>query len=186
MHTARTAATINMYKGLCHAHNTAGSCEIACHADDQPYPPMHCMPSQVESSSRMLQRPNICTLQYIQFKYIDRQPLPWCLHRCCCCCCCQGPSFSVDGMAVTWQKWSFRVGFNYRSGSAVSAATAAATHQPIHICHRFTDYSLSGVLCTRQNVATSSVMRTVPVEPERTPSGDTATTSKKQICIHMH
>ncbi|WIA30543.1 hypothetical protein OEZ86_000626 [Tetradesmus obliquus] len=28
----------------------------------------------------------------------------------------EGPSFSVDGMAVSWQKWSFRVGFNYREG----------------------------------------------------------------------
>lgn len=28
----------------------------------------------------------------------------------------QGPSFSVDGNAVSWQKWRFRVGFNYRDG----------------------------------------------------------------------
>lgn len=27
-----------------------------------------------------------------------------------------GPSFSVDGSSVTWQKWSLRVGFNYREG----------------------------------------------------------------------
>lgn len=28
-----------------------------------------------------------------------------------------GPSFTVsDGNQVTWQKWSFRVGFNYREG----------------------------------------------------------------------
>jgi primary-amine oxidase len=28
----------------------------------------------------------------------------------------QGPSFKVDGHHVTWQKWNFRVGFNYREG----------------------------------------------------------------------
>lgn len=27
-----------------------------------------------------------------------------------------GPSFKVDGNLVEWQKWSFRVGFNYREG----------------------------------------------------------------------
>ena len=27
-----------------------------------------------------------------------------------------GPSFTVDGSLVTWQKWSFRVGFNSREG----------------------------------------------------------------------
>ena len=27
-----------------------------------------------------------------------------------------GPSFTVDGNMVKWQKWSFRVGFNYREG----------------------------------------------------------------------
>eukprot|EP00879_Flechtneria_rotunda_P024835 GHRR01026353.1.p1 GENE.GHRR01026353.1~~GHRR01026353.1.p1 ORF type:complete len:141 (+),score=21.83 GHRR01026353.1:225-647(+) len=29
---------------------------------------------------------------------------------------CQGPSFTVHGNLVRWQKWSFRVGFNYREG----------------------------------------------------------------------
>ena len=28
----------------------------------------------------------------------------------------EGPSFQVDGWNVTWQKWSFRVGFNQREG----------------------------------------------------------------------
>eukprot|EP00884_Botryococcus_braunii_P004086 jgi/Botrbrau1/13679/Bobra.0378s0010.1 len=28
----------------------------------------------------------------------------------------EGPSFKVDGYRVTWQKWNFRVGFNYREG----------------------------------------------------------------------
>jgi hypothetical protein len=28
----------------------------------------------------------------------------------------QGPSFTVDGNLVCWQKWQFRVGFNYREG----------------------------------------------------------------------
>ncbi|KAF2624470.1 hypothetical protein BU25DRAFT_347716 [Macroventuria anomochaeta] len=28
----------------------------------------------------------------------------------------EGPSFRVDGQKVTWEKWTFRVGFNYREG----------------------------------------------------------------------
>ncbi len=28
----------------------------------------------------------------------------------------EGPSFSVDGNMVSWQKWSMRVSFNYREG----------------------------------------------------------------------
>lgn len=28
----------------------------------------------------------------------------------------EGPSFKVDGTHVTWQKWNFRVGFNFREG----------------------------------------------------------------------
>jgi len=28
----------------------------------------------------------------------------------------EGPSFSVEGQKVSWEKWSFRVGFNYREG----------------------------------------------------------------------
>jgi primary-amine oxidase len=28
----------------------------------------------------------------------------------------EGPSFSIEGQKVSWEKWSFRVGFNYREG----------------------------------------------------------------------
>ena len=28
----------------------------------------------------------------------------------------EGPSFSVNGNEVSWQKWNFRVSFNYREG----------------------------------------------------------------------
>ena len=28
----------------------------------------------------------------------------------------EGPSFHVDGNHVHWQKWDFRVSFNYREG----------------------------------------------------------------------
>ncbi|KAK4216807.1 copper amine oxidase [Rhypophila decipiens] len=28
----------------------------------------------------------------------------------------QGPSFTIDGQKVSWEKWTFRVGFNYREG----------------------------------------------------------------------
>lgn len=35
----------------------------------------------------------------------------------------EGPSFSVDGNAVTWQKWRFRIGFNYRDGLVLHGVT---------------------------------------------------------------
>ena len=42
----------------------------------------------------------------------------------------EGPSFSVDGNMVRWQKWSMRVSFNYREGLVLhtvgSVAAAAA------------------------------------------------------------
>lgn len=28
----------------------------------------------------------------------------------------EGPSFQIDGQNVNWEKWTFRVGFNYREG----------------------------------------------------------------------
>lgn len=28
----------------------------------------------------------------------------------------EGPSFTIEGQKVSWEKWSFRVGFNYREG----------------------------------------------------------------------
>ncbi|KAL2205797.1 hypothetical protein CC79DRAFT_1349212 [Sarocladium strictum] len=34
-----------------------------------------------------------------------------------------GPSFSVDGNLVEWQKWRFRVGFNYREGLTLHNVT---------------------------------------------------------------
>ncbi|KAF9895358.1 hypothetical protein FE257_000262 [Aspergillus nanangensis] len=35
----------------------------------------------------------------------------------------QGPSFSVDGNVVSWQKWNFRVGFNSREGLVIYNTT---------------------------------------------------------------
>ena len=31
----------------------------------------------------------------------------------------EGPSFEVEGSKVSWQKWEFRVGFNYREGAVL-------------------------------------------------------------------
>ncbi|OAX82719.1 hypothetical protein ACJ72_02925 [Emergomyces africanus] len=35
----------------------------------------------------------------------------------------EGPSFSVNGNAVHWQKWDFRIGFNYREGMILYGIT---------------------------------------------------------------
>ena len=31
----------------------------------------------------------------------------------------EGPSFTVDGNHVNWQKWDFRISFNYREGLVI-------------------------------------------------------------------
>lgn len=31
----------------------------------------------------------------------------------------EGPSFTTEGNHVAWQKWTFRVGFNYREGATI-------------------------------------------------------------------
>lgn len=46
----------------------------------------------------------------------------------------QGPSFIVDGQLITWEKWRFRVGFNYREG---------LTLHDIHYDNRSLFYRLS-------------------------------------------
>jgi len=28
----------------------------------------------------------------------------------------EGPSFGVDGQKISWEQWTFRIGFNYREG----------------------------------------------------------------------
>jgi primary-amine oxidase len=45
----------------------------------------------------------------------------------------EGPSFEVDGFAVRWQKWSFRVGFNPREGLILHTVgyDDRGTHRPI-------------------------------------------------------
>jgi primary-amine oxidase len=40
-----------------------------------------------------------------------------------------GPSFTLDGQAVTWQKWSLRVGFNHREGMVLH--TVAYDGRPV-------------------------------------------------------
>lgn len=45
---------------------------------------------------------------------LDLLPSPWPLLTLTCCWLAQGPSFRVDGNLITWQKWRFRLGFNYR------------------------------------------------------------------------
>ena len=39
----------------------------------------------------------------------------------------QGPSFTVEGNLVKWQKWSLRVDFNYREGLVLHQARRAAS-----------------------------------------------------------
>lgn len=54
----------------------------------------------------------------------------------------EGPSFSVSGNQVSWQKWNMRISFNYREGLVlhhVGWAPGHAGHPPaptsLHFCH---------------------------------------------------
>lgn len=40
----------------------------------------------------------------------------------------EGPSFTVDGNHVNWQKWDFRVSFNYREGLVLHDIKCASTN----------------------------------------------------------
>ena len=48
----------------------------------------------------------------------------------------QGPSFSVDGNHVNWQKWDFRVSFNYREGLVLHDVKWVIPHHlyHLHVC----------------------------------------------------
>jgi Cu2+-containing amine oxidase len=53
----------------------------------------------------------------------------------------EGPSFTVDGNMVSWQKWSMRVSFNYREGlvlhtvGSVSAPSLCSRIPTAHLQH---------------------------------------------------
>ena len=44
----------------------------------------------------------------------------------------EGPSFSVNGNEVSWQKWNFRVSFNYREGLVLHNVGCAPLLDPEH------------------------------------------------------
>ena len=46
----------------------------------------------------------------------------------------QGPSFSVDGNHVNWQKWDFRVSFNYREGLVLHDVKWVILRHSSHHC----------------------------------------------------
>jgi len=47
-----------------------------------------------------------------------------------------GPSFTLEGNKLTWQKWSLRVGFNYREGMTLHTVTYDDGGQVRKIAHR--------------------------------------------------
>lgn len=70
-------------------------------AETQPWKPVE----TIQYAHDLLQEPLRTDLK----PYIVQQP--------------QGPSFSVEGNAVSWQKWRFRVGFNNREGLVIHNLT---------------------------------------------------------------
>lgn len=47
----------------------------------------------------------------------------------------EGPSFSVNGNEVSWQKWNFRISFNYREGLVLhNVGCARCVHQRSPLC----------------------------------------------------
>ncbi len=43
----------------------------------------------------------------------------------------EGPSFTVDGNMVSWQKWSMRVSFNYREGLVLHTVGSVSPSVPL-------------------------------------------------------
>ncbi|VXB63463.1 primary-amine oxidase [Aeromicrobium sp. 9AM] len=48
----------------------------------------------------------------------------------------EGPSFTVDGSQVTWENWSFRVGFNAREGLVLNTVTFRDGDEDRPVLHR--------------------------------------------------
>ena len=48
----------------------------------------------------------------------------------------QGPSFTLEGNELRWQKWSMRLGFNYREGLVIHAVAYEDAGRPRRIAHR--------------------------------------------------
>jgi len=80
----------------------------------------------------------------------------------------EGPSFSVDGNMVFWQKWSMRVSFNYREGlvlhtvGSVSAAPFCSRSSTAHLQHNLCCW---GLLCReglQRNCACRSCLHSNP------------------------
>jgi primary-amine oxidase len=47
-----------------------------------------------------------------------------------------GPSFTVDGNLLSWQKWSMRLGFNYREGLVIHTLVYEDSGRPRKVAHR--------------------------------------------------
>ena len=48
----------------------------------------------------------------------------------------EGPSFSLDGNLLRWQKWSLRIGFNYREGLVLHTLGYQENGRPRSVAHR--------------------------------------------------
>ncbi|MET9296311.1 primary-amine oxidase [Streptomyces sp. NPDC003077] len=69
----------------------------------------------------------------------------------------EGPSFTVDGYAVRWQKWRFRIGFTVREGLVLHQVAYEDGGRPRPVLHRaalseiYTPYGDPGLTHRRKN-----------------------------------
>lgn len=54
----------------------------------------------------------------------------------------EGPSFNIDGHLITWQKWRFRLGFNWREGMVLYDVTydGRELFHRLSLCEMFVPY----------------------------------------------
>ena len=69
----------------------------------------------------------------------------------------EGPSFSVDGNMISWQKWSMRVSFNYREGLVLHTVGSVCSSS----LAPFTPHPPFPSLCWLQSIRRSLVLHRV-------------------------
>lgn len=75
----------------------------------------------------------------------------------------QGPSFTVDGNLVNWQRWQFRVDFNYREGMVLHQIGYRDNDGPVRpVMHRISSVEMAVPYVDRRHVQCTSSFDGVP------------------------
>ncbi|GJN67751.1 copper amine oxidase 1 [Purpureocillium lilacinum] len=115
----------------------------------------------------------------------------------------EGPSFQINGQVVSWQKWRFRVGFNYRDGMVLYNVTFDGRNvfyrlsvseltvpygdprAPFHRRHPFDIGDLGlGIICNQLQLGCDCLGHIKYFDGFRPDSHGEAVCIKNAICLH--